>query len=49
MELKKDKMVSCGARGCANGADKNSKKTTLIATIMLIWCYNIINKNHVFL
>ena len=36
--LKKDKMVVCGAPGCENRADKNSKKTTLISTmIMLKW------------
>ena len=29
-------MVSCGAPGCANRADKNSKKTILITTIIML-------------
>ena len=31
--VKKDKMVSCGAPGCTDGADKNSNTITL-ATII---------------
>ena len=36
MKLQKDKMVSCGAPWCENRADKNSKKTTLITTIIML-------------
>ena len=34
--LKKDKMVSCGARGCTDGADKNSNTITLVRIIYVI-------------
>ena len=36
--LKKDKMVSCGAPGCTNRADKNSSKMT-VTIIILIQLY----------
>ena len=34
--VKKNKMVSCRAPGCANWADKNSNIITLVTTIIML-------------
>ena len=39
--LKKDRMVSCGAPGCTNGANKNSNIINKYKIINGITCNNI--------